>query len=174
MAITSESNLPKAAIAPPPEPNLSGTNLSEPNLYEQDFHAWTQQQVAVLQQQCWQNLDREHLIEEIDSLGRQQRQELENRLGVLLGHLLKWKFQPQQRSRSWQITLREQRRRIRKLIEQNPSLQPYIAAALQDGYENAIDLAIGDPDLPDETFPVACPYSFEQAMDPDFFPGVAL
>jgi hypothetical protein len=70
-------------------------------LYEQDFYAWTQQQTALLRAGQLAQLDVENLIEEIESLGKQERQELENRLGVLLGHLLKWHYQPEARSKSW-------------------------------------------------------------------------
>jgi Domain of unknown function DUF29 len=69
-------------------------------LYDQDFYAWTQQQVDLLKAGCWNELDIENLIEEIESLGKQERQELENRLGVLLGHLLKWRYQPELRCKS--------------------------------------------------------------------------
>jgi hypothetical protein len=61
--------------------------------YEQDFYAWTQQQVELLRSGHFHELDIENLIEEIESLGKQQRQELRNRLGVLLGHLLKRVFE---------------------------------------------------------------------------------
>jgi Domain of unknown function DUF29 len=45
-----------------------------PNLYEQDFYAWTQQQSHLLQHQQWHQLDLPNLIEEIESLGRKERQ----------------------------------------------------------------------------------------------------
>ncbi|MGA7952859.1 MAG: DUF29 domain-containing protein, partial [Gloeobacterales cyanobacterium] len=67
-------------------------------LYDQDFYAWTQQQVELLKTGQWKQVDIENLIEEIESLGKQQRQELRNRLEVLLGHLLKWRYQPEDRS----------------------------------------------------------------------------
>ncbi len=76
-------------------------------LYDKDFYAWTQQQVELLKAQQWNQVDIENLIEELDSLGKQQRQELRNRLGVLLGHLLKWHYQPEARSKSWTGTIRE-------------------------------------------------------------------
>ena len=82
-------------------------------LYDQDFYAWTQQQVELLKTGQWKQIDIENLIEEIESLGKQQRQELRNRLGVLLGHLLKWRYHPEGRSKSWRATINEQRREIR-------------------------------------------------------------
>jgi hypothetical protein len=53
------------------------------NLYEIDFHAWTREQAEILRAQQWERLDLENLAEEIESLGRQQRQELRNRLSIL-------------------------------------------------------------------------------------------
>jgi hypothetical protein len=69
--------------------NLEQTNTAL-NLYQQDFFAWTKQQINYLQNQQWNQLDLAHLIEEIETLGKQQRQELRNRLSILIGHLLKW------------------------------------------------------------------------------------
>lgn len=82
------------------------------DLYEIDFYAWTQEQVSLLKTQHWDKLDTVNLIEEIETLGRKERQELRNRLGVLLGHLLKWQFQSEKRSNSWLGTIREQRIQI--------------------------------------------------------------
>jgi hypothetical protein len=79
------------------------------NLYKTDFYAWTQEQALLLRNQEWGQIDLPNLIEEIESLGKQQHQELRNRLSILLGHLLKWQYQPQYRSRSWLATIRIQR-----------------------------------------------------------------
>jgi len=67
----------------------------KPSLYDQDFYAWTLEQVQFLHHSQWQSLDIENLVEEIESLGRQQKQELMNCLGILIGHLLKWELQPE-------------------------------------------------------------------------------
>ena len=63
----------------------------------------------LLREQQWSQLDLPNLIEEVASLGRQQHQKLRNRLSILIGHLLKWHYQPQRRSRSWLANLRIQR-----------------------------------------------------------------
>ncbi len=64
------------------------------SLYDKDFYAWTQEQASLLQSRQWSQLDLPNLIEEIESLGRQERRELINRLSVLMAHLLKWQYQP--------------------------------------------------------------------------------
>ncbi len=144
------------------------------NLYETDFYAWTQEQAKLLLSGSWEQLDIPNLVEEIESLGKQQRQELRNRLGVLLGHLLKWEFQPSHRSKSWSITIREQRRRISDLLAENPSLKPYLPEALSKAYLDGLDLAVRETPLNDEDFPSQCPYSQEQVLDFSFFPGQQL
>jgi hypothetical protein len=136
--------------------------------YEADFYAWTIGQVKFLQEEKWNCLDVPNLIEEIESLGKQQRNELTNRLGILLGHLLKWEFQPSHRSKSWLSTIREQRRQVLRLLKQSPSLQSYLQEAIEDAYESGLDLAVGETLLDYENFPQECPYSQEQILNPDF------
>jgi hypothetical protein len=145
--------------------------MSPLNLYEADFCAWTQEQAALLRNQQWSQIDLPNLIEEIESLGKQQRQELRNRLSVLLGHLLKWQYQPQSRSRSWLATLRIQRLDIAELLEDNPSLESYIEEALRKAYFKGIELAVGETNLPHCTFPTECPYSLAEILDSQFYPG---
>lgn len=144
--------------------------MSSLDSYQADFQAWTKEQIRVLRNQEWHKLDLENLIEEIETLGRQQRQELRNRLAVLMGHLLKWQYQSEQRSRSWLATIRVQRRDILRLIKENPSLKPYLEEALLEAYDNARDLAMGETDLPEETFPRECQYLPQAILNPEFYP----
>ncbi len=155
-----------------PETNLE-TAMPAPSLYQTDFYAWTQEQASLLRNHQWHQLDLLNLIEEIESLGKQQRQELRNRLSVLIGHLLKWEYQPQRRSRSWYSTIRIQRLDISELLEENPSLKPYLEEALQKAYPKSVVLAVGETDLPDRTFPLECPYSFTEILHSRFYPGEA-
>jgi Domain of unknown function DUF29 len=138
-------------------------------LYDQDFYAWTQQQVELLRSGKLDALDIENLVEEIESLGKQERQELRNRLGVLLGHLLKWHYQPEMRSKSWTGTVREQRRRIKQHLSDNPSLKPYLSEAIERGYEDGLDLIERETPLEPSHLPQTCPFTeseiFEQPVE---------
>ncbi|MEH2004660.1 DUF29 domain-containing protein [Nostoc sp.] len=145
--------------------------MLSPSLYDTDFYAWTQEQVTLLRNEQWSQIDLQNLIEEIQSLGKQQRQELRNRLSVLIGHLLKWQYQSGRRSRSWLATLRIQRLDIAELLEDNPSLKPYLEEALRKAYLKGVELAVGETDLSKRTFPVECPYSLSEIVDYDFYPG---
>lgn len=147
------------------------TAIPSSRLYETDFQAWIQKQVLLLQQRQWHQLDVPHLIEEIESLGKQQRQELRNRLAILLGHLLKWEYQPQNRSRSWLATIRIQRLDIAELLTESPSLQSYQTEALQKGYTKGVLLTVSETQLPPRTFPAECPYSWSEILADSFYPG---
>lgn len=140
------------------------------HLYETDFYAWTQQQVSLLKTQQWGQLDTINLIEEIEALGRKERQELRNRLGVLLGHLLKWQFQPNKRSNSWLSTIKEQRVQIKLLLQDSPSLKPYLDEVFFAVYELGLALAIRETQLGEQLFPEVCPYTLEQTLNAEFLP----
>ena len=146
----------------------SAVNL---NLYEADFYAWTQQQANLLRYQLWNQVDLVNLIEEVESLGRRERQELRNRLIILIRHLLKWEYQSSKRIRSWLATIRIQRRDIIKLLNENPSLQSSLEVALEEAYENARDLASAETNLPLSTFPPQCLYLWEDLINLSFYPG---
>lgn len=138
--------------------------------YQSDFYQWTQDQSRLILSHSWDKVDWQNIAEEIESLGRKEKQELVNRLEILLGHLLKWQYQPQRRGNSWLATIREQRRKIDRLLQANPSLKPYISEALDLAYEDGVDLAVRETDLPPETFPSNCTFSMEQVLDPAFLP----
>jgi len=138
-------------------------------LYDQDFYGWTQHQAELLRSGQLSELDIENLIEEMESLGKQQQQELRNRLGVLLGHLLKWHYQPGARSKSWVYTIREQRRKIQRHLKENPSLKPYLSEAIAIGYEDGLDLLGRETPLDPDQLPQSCPFTqveiFEEPVD---------
>jgi len=140
------------------------------NLYKTDFYAWTQEQVSLLTNQQWDQLDTINLIEEIETLGRKERQELRNRLGILLGHLLKWQFKSEKRSNSWLSTIREQRIQIKLLLSDSPSLKPYLDEVFVTVYELGLALAIRETELGEQVFPEICPYTLDQTLNPEFLP----
>ena len=142
------------------------------SLYETDFYAWTVEQSKFIEKGQFQKLDCQNLAEEIESLGKQQRQELENRLAILLGHFLKWDYQASHRSKSWKATIREQRRSLEKLIRKNPSLKPYLTEAIEDGYQSGLDLVVRETSLDYPDLPEDCTYTIEQIFNSDFPNGL--
>lgn len=139
--------------------------------YEDDYHAWMLQQIALLKAGRISDVDIPNLIEELETLAASPKREIENRLVVLLHHLLKWELQPSRRSNSWKASILEQRSRIRREIETSPSLKRYPAKVVGSEYPVARLRASGETGLPLSAFPETCPYSAQQALDHDFWPG---
>jgi ribosomal protein L29 len=136
-------------------------------LYDRDFLAWTQDQADALRRRSSNELDWENLLEEVESLGKQQRNELRSHLIVLLVHLLKWRLQPERRGRSWELTIREQRREAARVLTANPSLKPELEEVLAEAYETALLRAERETGLPSSLFPEAMPFGWADVMEAD-------
>jgi hypothetical protein len=139
-------------------------------LYDTDFYAWANEQAALLRAGRLSEADIENIAEEIESMGRSERRELISRLTVLFVHLLKWHYQPALRGRSWTLTIEQQRLRIGKHLAENPSLKSQLDYVVADAYQDARIDAERETHLPRSTFPVDCPFIFDEAMNPDFWP----
>ncbi len=139
-------------------------------LHDVDFYEWTQQQVSLLKSSNWAELDIEGLVEEIESMGASERRELIHQLAVLLAHLLKWQYQPSFRGRSWQLTLKEQRRQVLRLFKDNPSLKAKWSDFIDDAYGDAILSAAKETGLDESVFPIECPYQQKDILDLGFYP----
>jgi len=140
-------------------------------LYETDFYGWLEQQAKVLKAGSFASLDLENLIEEIESMGKSQQRALESRLEILLMHLLKWQFQASRIGPSWKYTIREQRKRIDDHLKKNPSLKARIPEALETAYGYALMGAAEETGIQESSFPTQCPWTFEQVLDPSFWPA---
>jgi hypothetical protein len=138
--------------------------------YEEDFVAWTQEQAQMLRARATLGLDWDNLAEEIESMGRRDRRDLESRLRRIIHHLLKWQVQPERRGRSWRDTLIEQRRQAEKLVKESPSLRPQLRALRDEAYPDAVRDAVRDTGLRAQTFPADCPFTTEQILDQQYVP----
>lgn len=138
--------------------------------YQKDFYSWTCEQAELLRAGRFNELDVFNLIEEIETMGRSEKRELESRLTVLLVHLLKWQYQPTWRGRSWQLTIQEQRLEFFDVLNDNPGLKPQVQALLTRSYHKAEIRASKETGLDTNVFPNACPWEFAQLMDDAFLP----
>jgi hypothetical protein len=127
--------------------------------YERDFYSWLMEQARFVREGRWDAIDRANLAEEIESLGREQFNKLESALRVLLIHLLKWDFQPEKRTRSWALSVKEQRLRLEHVLDDNPELKSRFDEALARAYQLACVKAADETGLPEATFPEQCPYA---------------
>jgi len=138
--------------------------------YETDVIAWANEQAAYVRAGRFDMLDLEHIADEIEDVGKSELRELESRMTVLLAHLLKWQFQPSHRGVSWEVTIKTQRKNITRRLQKTPSLK---ATASSDDFwletwDDAVDAATKETGI--SGFPESCPWSFNQVMNPDFWP----
>jgi hypothetical protein len=139
--------------------------------YETDIVAWSREQAQWLKAGRFDQLDVEHLAEEIEDVGRSEQRELSSRMAVLLAHLLKWQHQPELRGASWKITIRNQRKGILRRLSKTLSLKADLADAdwWEGVWEDATAQAAQETGL--SSFPEGCPWSSEQVLGLDWFPA---
>lgn len=139
--------------------------LDQPSLYDTDYVAWLDEQVHHLRAGRLGALDVENVAEELEGLMKSERRQLENRLEVLIHHVLKWDHQPDQRSNRWRSTVAAQRSRIRRLLKDSPGLNQEVGPICRDVYPDAVRAAAIDTRLSEATFPPTLPYSVEQIFE---------
>lgn len=149
---------------------MSVLKADSQTLYETDFRQWIETTLEKLRDQDYAHVDWENLIEEIEDMGRSERRSLKSNLIVVLVHLLKWQFQPECRSGSWEGNIVEPRRRIREALDDSPSLQTYLDSIFENCYPQAVKQAKAETRLPLETFPQQCPYELAEILNDEFLP----
>jgi len=139
--------------------------------YDRDFFGWLNTNAQLMRNRQFDQIDIEHIAEELEAMAKSEKRELLNRLAVLLMHLLKWQYQAPKRTGSWRNTIVTQRMDIADLIEDSPSLKPLVAEKIQAAYEKAKLKAEDETGIDRRNFPSQCPYTLEQSLSPEFFPG---
>jgi Domain of unknown function DUF29 len=144
-------------------------------LYDRDFLWWTEQQTELLRRRAAgelpndEGLDWLNLAEEIESVGASQKREVRSQLMRICQHLLKWKYQPERQSRSWETTIYLQRRDLQSLFGDSPSLRAFAEHVLPSAFVNGRQAAAREAGLlrlPDDV----CPWSLDQVLSVDFLP----
>jgi type II secretory pathway component PulM len=140
------------------------------SLYDEDFAIWTTETARLLRAGRFDEVDIEHVADEIEDMGKRDKRELHSRLTVLILHLLKWKWQPEKQTRGWQATLLTQRAELDRVLEDSPSLRRATAAAVAKVYPAVLKSAALETGLPVTAFPGECPFSPDQILDREFLP----
>ena len=144
--------------------------FASPAGYEEDFHAWAREQAELLRLKRFGEVDLANLVEEVESMGREQRHALRSSYRVLIVHLLKWQFQPARRSRSWRLTLLRERDNIAHRERDNPSLRADAQRIVEEAYRAGRREAAIETRLAPDVFPLACPYTLYELRDEEFLP----
>lgn len=122
-------------------------------LYDQDYLQWIKTTTHLLKNRDLEKVDYDNLIEELEDLGRSEKRALESNLIIVLVHILKWHYQPEKRCGSWSGSIREHQRRIKKALDDSPSLKNYVEAIFEECYQEATIQASLETGLDIATFP---------------------
>jgi hypothetical protein len=146
--------------------------MTTKDLYEQDYPAWLEETAKQLRQRQTDVLDWEHLGEEIEALGNEQRHKVDSYLLKLLIHLLLYQYWPEERERcakGWQDEIGNFRVELELLLE-SKTLYNYFLTRIAVIYPKAVKRVRQKSQLPAAIFAESCPYSPEQILDSDFLP----
>lgn len=138
--------------------------------YDQDLYSWSLEQAQLLRERKFDQVDWEHIIEEIEDMSKSEKRALQSFLETLLMHLLKWQYQPAYRGNSWKFTIIEQRQRILGHLQENPGLKSRLSELINRAYGYALTGAVRETGLSTSHFPPDCPWAFEMFMDETFWP----
>jgi len=144
--------------------------LSPGSVYEQDLFLWAKERAHLVEERRFGELDLENLIDEVRTVGGSDKREIYSRMEVLIAHLLQWRYRPGRRTPSWQTTIWRQRTRIGKIVDDSPSLRRYPASELSDGDVGGRLRAADETGIDFTLFPVDCPFTIDQVLDPVFIP----
>jgi hypothetical protein len=140
------------------------------HLYDKDFFLWIETTAKQLKEGNFSEVDLANLIEEIESMGRSEKRALESNLVVILMHLLKYKYQPEKLTNSWLSTIFEHRRRLKKNLQDSPSLRNYLSDIFTESYQDGRKQAAIETGLSLEIFPEDCPFTIDESLNVDFLP----
>ena len=133
-------------------------------LYERDETAWLETMAELLASNRFDEIDYPHLSEYLSDMARRDRREVYSRLVVLLCHLLKWEYQPEQRAGSWRGTIREQRRELRQLLESG-TLNNHASDVFAEAYAEARKQAADECEVDINTFPAECAWELDAIVN---------
>jgi hypothetical protein len=144
--------------------------------YDEDFYAWTQYQAEVLRTLPTRDnrFDREHLAEEIEDLGKSERNAARAQVRRILVHFLKLAYSPARDPRfGWMGSIIDARARLADQL--SPSLRRDIAEILASLFtaarkQAAVELQdYGEHDAA-LSLPAECPYTVDQILAEDWYP----
>jgi hypothetical protein len=141
-------------------------------LYEEDFAAWLDVQVAALRQRRFMDLDLDNLIEEVESIRRAELRSVEHHARVVVAQLLQLAHSTLgDPRRSWKSTAMAHRHQLEMSL--TPTLRQELEARLEEVYQRGRKLAatvLETEGTPCEWLPRNCPYTLPELLDEDWLP----
>lgn len=151
--------------------SIAMTPFDEEDLYEKDYQQWLDRTVDQLRSQAFEALDLVNLIDEVESLGQNNRHALASYLMRLCEHLLKvqyWQTERERCLRGWTAEIRNFRIQIQKKLKASPSLKRSLPEIFVEEYQNGRKTFLDRSGLEPGIVPMDPPFTLEEAIDEDW------
>jgi hypothetical protein len=145
-------------------PPLASESARSLRAYADDFAGWAEDTARAIEEGRFAEIDKAALADELASLSKSARRELTSALRMVLTHLLKVEFQPEKQTRSWDNTIRRERRNALKFLKESPSLNGQLDTILAEAYEDAVYQAESETGFALHTFPKVCPWTEAEVL----------
>ena len=136
-------------------------------LYEIDDSQWLEETIKLLKDHQFQELDLENLIEELEDLGKRDKNAVASLLEQIIRHLLLlqyWTSESENNTVHWQGEIYTFRTQLNRRITTN--LRNYLESELDSIYKDALGF-VKIKTQNSVNFPSGCPYSLNQLLDID-------
>jgi hypothetical protein len=137
-------------------------------LHDHDFNLWVEETKKAIQNRDFENMDWDNLLDEIDDVGKSEKRSLESYLERLIAHILKlqyWSAEKERNYKHWKVEIINFRRRIKRLIKQNPSFNSLLAEIYSEVFHDVVDAWKIEFDIPESS----CFIELEQILAEDYF-----
>ena len=133
-----------------------------------DYYKWACEQAALIRAGRFDQIDALNVADEIEDVGKSELGALASNIEIIIVHILKWNYQPSRRSRSWSNSIAEHRRRVIRVLRENPGFQTKRDEVISGAHEFARFVAARQTRLVLSRFPETCPSSWSDIMDRPF------
>ena len=141
------------------------------SIYEEDYQQWLDKTVLLLKNRQVDSLDYEHLIEELEAWGREQKNAVESLVIQIIQHLLfyqYWSSEREDNERHWRGELIGFRTQLELRLTTN--LRNHLSNRLDYLYGKARKMAEVKTDL---KLPSENPYTLADILDEDWIPEIS-
>jgi hypothetical protein len=140
------------------------------SLYEVEYDQWLTQTISLLKENRFNELDKDHLIEELEDFSRREKKTVERFLEQIIRHLLLWQYwtaEHDYNANHWQAEIMSFRTQINEDLTQN--LRNHLQENQVKIYEKALNYVKQKTGY-EVDFPENCPYTLDQLLEMNWLP----